>query len=980
MKRILTLLFSAFCLSMTYAADITTAQAGEWSDVATWTGGVIPTVADNVTINHAVNVNSTVDATATDPGTSYLGNCNNLTINSTFTLNGSFNVIGLTTISSTGSLLAGTVASVFFRTTGGITQNGTINMHNATGSAVFFFQGPTSVTFTIDASSVSTNLRGSTGASTTQGITCNKDQTTTTTEVAVDFVVNKAFTTGSAASSATAAFLTITKGTFRIMGNATVSSNTISITSTQTFSIPSTLSNFGGLTLDNPNYTVLGINGGTGTGSSCSINGIIRLKQGSFNFGIPASTTSNYFLAFNQSTADRARLIIEGGSHSIVRLVSASTANQFNFEMSDGTLTVGNTGSNTPSTPYFGSSTTSAATPSKLNISGGTLILWRGGSNLAYRLPQANVASLSITGGTVQCGTTGSNTTNIIGLEGPLPNVTTNTSGMTARINTTASTIYGNLTVATGTTFTTNLAGFTMSGNSAAQPGNIINDGTLTLNSSASAVLTFNGTFGAQNITNNGTITSNQTMSITVNKTSGTNTVTVPSTLAFMSSATLTLTAGVFDGGVIGTGGATGNNLVLTNGSLGATTTYNIGTGTSSINYNGTSAQITGSETTNMYNASGAFNITVNNANGVTLGASAIMNSLTLTAGKVTLDDKNLTIKSGGSINSATLAKYIVTNGTGKLTRLQTGVAATAFPIGTAAAYAPITITNSGTNDDFSASVSNSTTNMADPEKAIKLTWDISEGTAGGTTATLALQAPATTFGTSFSATGVNTIGHWNGTTWDHVTATNSGTDPYTATIMGYTGGFSPFAVGGANALSAELKTIKATPLSNSNRLDWSTASEQNMTNYQIERSATGKTDWETIGSVAAKGSNSNYTFEDKTPLSISYYRISMVENTGKVAYSKVVNAVQKVKTIKVISIAPNPTSAEMTINFAAAKNGKAIVTVIDILGRVAMTQNVGTTEGGNTVQLNLANLPNGTYTLTINDGDNTVIQRIAKQ
>ncbi len=41
-------------------ALITTAAAGNWSNTATWTGGVLPAATDDIQIDHALTVDGTV--------------------------------------------------------------------------------------------------------------------------------------------------------------------------------------------------------------------------------------------------------------------------------------------------------------------------------------------------------------------------------------------------------------------------------------------------------------------------------------------------------------------------------------------------------------------------------------------------------------------------------------------------------------------------------------------------------------------------------------------------------------------------------------------------------------------------------------------------------------------------------------------------------------------------------------------------------
>jgi hypothetical protein len=70
MKHIFQFMFVLFVLSISLNAQITSAASGNWSAPATWTGGVVPTASDDVTIGHTVSIDI--------PN----AECKNLTINS----------------------------------------------------------------------------------------------------------------------------------------------------------------------------------------------------------------------------------------------------------------------------------------------------------------------------------------------------------------------------------------------------------------------------------------------------------------------------------------------------------------------------------------------------------------------------------------------------------------------------------------------------------------------------------------------------------------------------------------------------------------------------------------------------------------------------------------------------------------------------------------------------------------------------------
>lgn len=106
-----------------YAADISSAQSGKWTDASTWVGGVVPTKDDNVTIV----AGHSVDYLFNGPSMT-LDLCNDLIINGTF-------------LSSNQ-----TSGRIFLLIYGSVICNGSID-YGQTGSkitgAVFIFSGPT---------------------------------------------------------------------------------------------------------------------------------------------------------------------------------------------------------------------------------------------------------------------------------------------------------------------------------------------------------------------------------------------------------------------------------------------------------------------------------------------------------------------------------------------------------------------------------------------------------------------------------------------------------------------------------------------------------------------------------------------------------------------------------------------------------------------------------------------------------------------
>ena len=151
-----------------------------------------------------------------------------------------------------------------------------------------------------------------------------------------------------------------------------------------------------------------------------------------------------------------------------------------------------------------------------------------------------------------------------------------------------------------------------------------------------------------------------------------------------------------------GSGSKTTNGNVTVNGTLTLTSgACNLGSGktltygaASTLLYNGSAAQSTGAEL-----VSGLNNLTINNANGVTLNTSVTVNgALTLMSGILSIGANNISL--GGSVNGAFgNAAMILYNGSGEVRRLISSTPASfVLPIGTTSVYSPLQLTlNSGT-------------------------------------------------------------------------------------------------------------------------------------------------------------------------------------------------------------------------------------------------------------------------------------------
>ncbi|MEO6547729.1 MAG: T9SS type A sorting domain-containing protein [Ferruginibacter sp.] len=164
--------------------------------------------------------------------------------------------------------------------------------------------------------------------------------------------------------------------------------------------------------------------------------------------------------------------------------------------------------------------------------------------------------------------------------------------------------------------------------------------------------------------------------------------------------------------------------------------------------------------------------------------------------------------------------------------------------------------------------------------------------------------------------------------------------------------------------------------LQNDGLLAWSTATENNSSHFDLQRSFDGQR-FSTITQIPAGGQSNavrTYSYTDVgvqqlIPASSAavYYRLSTVDKDGKTSYSGIV--VLKTSAIDNISYAvfPNPAKDFITITMSVVlplADRPLMVRVADISGKILSTQKLSSSRQ----TVSVANYPNGTYFLQIMD------------
>ena len=153
--------------------------------------------------------------------------------------------------------------------------------------------------------------------------------------------------------------------------------------------------------------------------------------------------------------------------------------------------------------------------------------------------------------------------------------------------------------------------------------------------------------------------------------------------------------------------------------------------------------------------------------------------------------------------------------------------------------------------------------------------------------------------------------------------------------------------------------------------LSWATASENDLSHYEIQKSQDGIS-FSTIERMDALGGEGVYTEYDYTDPQITttnYYRLKMVDIDGQIEYSDIFTVqADCAGGVTVSDVFPNPAVSEaVSIKFNSDFDHEAArVVVRDMLGRTMLEVPITVFEGANLITIDPRRLPAATYFLVI--------------
>lgn len=202
----------------------------------------------------------------------------------------------------------------------------------------------------------------------------------------------------------------------------------------------------------------------------------------------------------------------------------------------------------------------------------------------------------------------------------------------------------------------------------------------------------------------------------------------------------------------------------------------------------------------------------------------------------------------------------------------------------------------------------------------------------------------------------------------------NKAATPYTVTVRttDLNGGTNDVPVTftiGAYPLPVELTLFEVKAAKQDALLSWTTASEKNNDHFDVERSTVGAT-FVKISQVKGQGTSSSPTAYALTDAGIGakasgqvYYRLKQVDADGTATYSPVRTVTFTKSAIPAISLFPNPATTSTQLDLTQLPTGTYQVSVLDATGRVILGL---TLEAGLAHALDLNTIASGTYMVVV--------------
>ena len=181
---------------------------------------------------------------------------------------------------------------------------------------------------------------------------------------------------------------------------------------------------------------------------------------------------------------------------------------------------------------------------------------------------------------------------------------------------------------------------------------------------------------------------------------------------------------------------------------------------------------------------------------------------------------------------------------------------------------------------------------------------------------------------------------------------------------------------------AVELLSFEGRAQANDNLLFWATATEENSSHFNVQRSSDGYT-FTTIGKIAGAGNSNvtmNYNYNDvNVDAGTATYRLEMVDFDGSVEYSNTVTLTRR-SDFGIVELAPVPAINLLNVAFNTVEEAVTRVEILSVSGRVLSVVEVESGIGINRVQLDITDYASGIYLISVANGENHEIKKFIKE
>jgi hypothetical protein len=161
--------------------------------------------------------------------------------------------------------------------------------------------------------------------------------------------------------------------------------------------------------------------------------------------------------------------------------------------------------------------------------------------------------------------------------------------------------------------------------------------------------------------------------------------------------------------------------------------------------------------------------------------------------------------------------------------------------------------------------------------------------------------------------------------------------------------------------------------------IKWSYNNNAAVEYYFIQYSKDGR-QFETVKIITANGGNNtiyNKQIADYIQPNANYFRVIARLKTGKEEFSTIISLKNNDKAF-FTALNENPVTEKISLTINSNKKQNIAITVADILGRVAVSNNYTVIQGYNKIELpDAKNLANGSYFIKVNTGNETITLKI---